>query len=314
MEHQHKKSWEYNGKKVIECETCGYIHLYPKPDKEELGSFYKNRYHSYFNYGAVNEQFLEEQKKNIASNFSYSVIYENVMKYVRTSGRNMLDLGCGTDLTSVYFKEQGWNTYVIEPNIDACGYIQKFGVRGYNCFLEDMDKCDLPKMAFINSQCVLEHVLEPEEFLRKVFNLLEDGGIFRVAVPNDFNDIHLTYMERYKKAPGWVSFPDHTNYFNHNTLEKLLNSVGFKTIHKMTTFPLEMLLISGVDYYSDTQAKAKVSGIVDSFNSSFLSTGRKSELRKFYETIAHGGYGRVIDAYVQKCARSQYSCNDLKSS
>ena len=107
-------------------------------------------------------------------------------------------------------------------------------------------------------------------------------------------------MECYKKEPRWISFPDHTNYFNHRNLEKLLAAAGFDIVHKMTNFPLEMLLVSGVDYYSDANAKAKVGGIINNFNNSFLSTGRKRELRKFYENIAQGGYGRVIDAYVQK--------------
>ncbi|MCL2699491.1 MAG: class I SAM-dependent methyltransferase [Defluviitaleaceae bacterium] len=296
--HTYTRSWEHNGKKVIECGTCGYIHLYSKPSKEELTDFYQNRYHSRFNYKAVDESFLEAQKKTAANHFYYSGIYENVLRYLETDNRNMLDLGCGTDLIAVSFKGHGWNAYAVEPNTDACEYINKYGVKGYNCFIEDM--CDLPKMAFINSYCVLEHVQEPMELLRTVSDLLDDGGIARIAVPNDFNDMHMAYMECCKKPPSWVSFPDHFNYFNHGSFERLLSKAGFEIIYKTTNFPLEMLLISGVDYYSDEQARAKVGGIVSGFNNSFLSTGRKRELTGFYETIAKGGYGRVIDVYAKK--------------
>jgi len=37
----------------------------------------------------------------------------------------MLDVGCGNDLLSLFFKEQGWETTIIEPSRDAALYLKK---------------------------------------------------------------------------------------------------------------------------------------------------------------------------------------------
>ena len=44
-EHLYIDYWRVGDKRVINCQTCGFNHIYPFPDWEELETFYREEYH-----------------------------------------------------------------------------------------------------------------------------------------------------------------------------------------------------------------------------------------------------------------------------
>src|SRR5437588_4841337 len=70
---------------------------------------------------------------------------------------------------------------------------------------------------------VLEHVLDPEALLARLPRVLAPGGVVAITVPNDFSAVQLE-----ARALGhidrdfWVAPAQHLNYFNAQSLPRLL--------------------------------------------------------------------------------------------
>ena len=88
---------------------------------------------------------------------------------------------------------------------------------------------------FVTALAVLEHVENPETFLKKIKMMLKTGGKIIITTPHKKAKSILEFLS-FKM--GFISkdeIADHKNYFDEKTLKILLDSVGLKTI-KLTTF------------------------------------------------------------------------------
>ena len=303
IEHQYDTFWEEQGLKVIDCQTCGFKHIYPIPTPAEIVEFYIKRYYrdiKPFPYEKVNEAFIEKRNRFIKDYRPYEEIYQKVIELKQTESVRMLDVGCGNTLLAKYFENQGWTGVIVEPNQDAGEYLKKFGLNVFNKTVEEVDSLDLGGFSFINLEFVLEHIREPYSVLQKLSKLLEPGGIIRVCVPNDFSQGQMAYQEHYREKLRWVCLPDHINYFNFESLGKLLQKTGFTEVYRITNFPLEFLLMAGINYYADATDKGKVHPFISNFENSLIRTGRGQYLKQLYENLAQLGFGRSIFMYAIK--------------
>lgn len=301
MEHMYNSFTEYNGYKIIDCESCGFKHVYPLPSKVDEGNFYKDKYFKDvkpFKYDEIDSELIEKKKKEVDSNIAYCEIFDHVENSKLTDIKSMLDIGCGNDLLSLFFKNRGWSIKCVEPSTEASNYLKSFGLDVDDSYIEDLDIWD--KVSFINVQFVLEHLMNPIELIKKAYNALEYGGILRISVPNDFSECQMAYKENYHVEPKWICLPDHINYFNFESLSKLLDRLGFKEIYRSASFPLEIFLLGGEDYYNESEYQKKIGPFINNFNNSFYNTGRADTLKVFYETLAKIGFGRSVFMYFIK--------------
>lgn len=304
-EHVYNRSWTKGETVVIDCKTCGYIHLHPIPSKEKLMDFYGREYHSnikQFDYSKVDDEYVNRKLTEVRSQAGYLHVYNLVNRYL-TSGTNpgkMLDIGCGNELLSVYFREKGWSSSVIEPNQDAVKYLRKFGVNVHENFAEDLSRLGLSGLSFVNIQYVLEHVSSPELILKQVHDAMEPGGLIRICVPNDFSAAQMAYQEFYNQDMHWVADPDHINYFSYSSLNKLLNKAGFDEVYRTTNFPVEFFLLGGMNYYTDDEAKKNVGPFIQQFHQAFVKTGRGHVLGQLYRALADLELGRSIVMIARK--------------
>lgn len=303
MEHKYEKYWEHNGCKVIECQSCGFRHVYPIPE-EGLRGYYDEKYYSEvkpFDYGAVSSASVRERAEAVHRDAGYKAIYDKVAELKLTSETGMLDIGCGNDLLALYFKYSGWQqASVIEPNVMAAGYLEQFGLSVINDYFENIPPDKLKGTSFINLQFVLEHLKDPVALLNKTYEMLVPGGIIRICVPNDFSEGQLAFKDYYNEAYRWIALPDHINYFDFESLSGLLSRTGFTELYRTTSFPLEFLLMGGMNYYLDKKYKDQVGPFVYNFESSFRKTGREQLLNRFYEELSKLGMGRSIYMYAMK--------------
>lgn len=300
--HQYQQCWEHNGFHIIECQTCGFKHIYPIPNPEVLERFYRDTY--YQQVKPVADQYRDADadvwRKRIMTNRSYQNIYELVSRFINTEEKIMMDIGCGYDGLTGFFAAQGWTCYAVEPSREVKKFLSLFGVTVISDSIENMSLRDLSKASFINIQFVLEHLPDPASVLRNAYDALLPGGILRIAVPNDFSIGQLAYREYFQEGLRWVVTPDHINYFNFDTLSNLLQRIGFTELYRTTNFPLEFLLLGGINYYADESAQKKVGPFVSNFEEALINTGRGEKLRLLYENLAKSGFGRSIFMYAQK--------------
>lgn len=302
-EHIYVKGWKIKNHEIIDCQTCGFRHLFPIPSSGELEDFYRKKYYREikpFPYDRVNEEYVARTLEGVSKNNDYQKIYQQVQLLINTNVRRMLDIGCGNNLLVKFFQNQGWDAFALEPNQDAVNYLRLFNLQVISYPVEDIDLTGLYKISFINLQFVLEHIREPYTVLKKLNKIMVPGGIIRVVVPNDFSEGQTAYLENYGEEPHWVNLPDHINYFTFESLHNLLAKVGFSEVYRTTNFPLEFLLLSGINYYASEEERKKVSPLVRNFEDSFRKTGREKLLERYYEALAQLGFGRAIYIYAIK--------------
>lgn len=302
-DHIFEDSWHYQGWQIIDCQTCGFKHIFPLPEPEDTNQFYQEKYYrdiKPFPYDRYTSEQIEKTKGRILSNSLFSEIFDRVLTLKKTPIQNMLDIGCGNNLLSLYFQLNNWKANIIEPNNDAAAFLRKFNLKVYCNPVEEIEKFELNNLSFINMQFVLEHIRQPREVLIKMNKILTPGGLIRICVPNDFSEGQIAYQQYYEEKSHWVCLPDHINYFSFESLERLLCSVGFKVIYRTTNFPLEFLLMGGINYYANIEEQSRVRPFVTNFENSLLKTGRGDLLKQLYENLAQLGFGRSIFMYAIK--------------
>jgi len=303
MKHKYDISWDCDIHKVIECKTCGFKHIYPIPSQKELDNFYKEKYFREVKpvaYENICDADILNVKMSISKDENLQSIYEKVIELKQSDSMGIVDIGCGNNLLSYLFKNKGWKEYIIEPSKDAGTYLKRFDLNVINKPIEEVDIASFEDISFINLQFVLEHITSPLQILEKAYDLLSPGGIIRICVPNDFSAGQMAYMDYFNEKPRWICLPDHINYFNFDSLNNILTKIGFNEVYRTTDFPLELLLMGGINYYGSGVEQQKVSPFIANFQGALINTGRKETLQAFYETLAKVSFGRNIYMYAIK--------------
>ena len=77
--------------------------------------------------------------------------------------------------------------------------------------------------------------------LKECYRVLRKDGIICVVVPNDFNPLQMLLKPKYGEY--WIEYPWHINYFNFDSLQALMEDVGFKIEKVITGFPMEVFAL-----------------------------------------------------------------------
>ena len=118
----------------------------------------------------------------------------------------------------------------IEPSLKAYEYAKKklnLDIKKLN--IEQISKLGNLKFDVIYSHGVLEHLRKPIEYINLLRTYLKKRGIIFSSVANDFNLFQYSYTHRKKIKPWWIIPPEHINYFNISSIQKLFHKNGFKT-------------------------------------------------------------------------------------
>lgn len=241
-----------NGYDIIDCAECGFIHIEPIPSGESMEAIYKDTY-----YEEEKPRFIERQTEDIEW---WNVIYDDRLDFMEktlaSDRRRILDIGCGPGFFLKRAAGRGWRGVGIEPSSKAAKHAEGLGLDVRNAILE---RAGIEKERFdaIHMSEVLEHIPDPAGMIERTFNLLNDGGIICVIVPNDYNPLQAALRDKPGCEPYWISPPHHINYFTFDSMEGLLKKKGFDIIERTAMFPMEFFLLSGDNYVgNDTLGRA----------------------------------------------------------
>ncbi len=291
--HKGKLVAEKGGFKVIDCEMCGFKHLDPMPSKEEIKEFYGGKYYQEKIPKLLDPE--KEEKELQWSNLWYRDRLLTLNKHIGNVPKRLLDVGCGNGFFLKFMNENGWESLGIEPSLKASEYACSLGLKVFNTTLEEFVRNKwFNYFDAINLKCVLEHVPNPIEILEICKSLLKDSGIICIEVPNDFNILQLQ-VHKLGKPQWWVAIPDHINYFDFHSLEKLLESLGFEIVLRATDFPMELFLLMGEVYIGNDEVGSKCHQKRMKFELSL-----PDELRRdIYISLAKLGIGRSCIVYAR---------------
>lgn len=147
-----------------------------------------------------------------------------VQRFIKTQGK-VLDIGTSTGTMLDLFKEIGWQTFGVEPS-ESSRVATKKGHNVSNVFFE---KSNFPKNSFdlIILNHTLEHLVGPIKILTRVYELLKDGGLVLVDVPNAGG---LGSRLLGKRWP-YLLPKEHISQFTKESLSNVFIQAGFKIIH-----------------------------------------------------------------------------------
>ena len=280
---------------LIDCKMCNFIHIVPLPSHEELLEFYQNEF-----YQTIKPEYL---KKDEDENQYWNISYDEKLSILQSNNppnKRILDVGCGGGFFLRRAKGEKWDVFGIEPSPNAANYAKNHDIPVITDFLENIDFTNQEKFGAIHMNAVLEHSNSPIQILKICYKILEKNGILIVETPNDFNPLQIIAHKYLKKDEWWIAPREHLNYFNFESLSKLLQKNGFEVILKQATFPLEMFLLMGFDYTDNPELGLKKHHERMRFEQNINSVEGNELKQKLYSKFAEIGIGRRIILYAKK--------------
>lgn len=206
--------------KILECKDCGLLYTTPRPNKDEIGKYYKSD--EYYSHQENKEGFIPkvyEKVKSINLKNKYTIATEKTRK------GKILDIGCGVGDFLHTMEQHGWEGTGVEPSEEAKA-IAKKRIKAQLLSSEEQENLTEGSFDVITMWHVLEHVDAQRWQIQQLYRLCKPGGRIIIALPN-----YKSYDGQYYKA-AWAAYdvPRHLNHFNEETIIKIFEESHLKHI------------------------------------------------------------------------------------
>lgn len=278
-----------NGYDIIDCEACGFRHIWPIPGAEEINRIYSEEYYA----DEKPDYFKHYEEDRDWWNLVYDDRFDLFEQHLPAHRRRLLDIGSGPGLFLQRGQARGWSPLGIEPSRQAAAYSRNNGLEIRNEFLTSATT-GLGRFDVVHLSAVLEHIPDPLAMLRIAHGLLEPGGMICVVVPNDYNPIQTAAREACGLSPWWLAPPHHINYFTPETLHSCLERAGFEVTDTSTTFPIDFFLLMGDNYTANPSLGRACHGKRKAFEFALNRSGQTGLRQELYKNLIKLGIGREI--------------------
>lgn len=213
---------------VVKCTSCTVYFVNPKIEFtfKEWKTLYENDY-----FGNQTDWLIKKREKELNERFS------RLKQKSKINIETFLDVGCGEGKTLAKAQALGWEAWgvdVVDNRSKEARHENirfKAGTFVNANFPDDYFDC-------IYCDSVLEHVLNPVEYLIEIHRILKKGGVVYIGVPNEesfFNDIKklmFNLFRRKQRAAQLKPFdsPYHIVGFTKKSLTFVVNENKFKIL------------------------------------------------------------------------------------
>ncbi|MBE0571174.1 MAG: class I SAM-dependent methyltransferase [Ignavibacteriaceae bacterium] len=218
--------------KIVQCNNCELYYVSPKIDfnSSQWNQLYNSEYFS-----NQSNWLLEKRKKELAKRFDTArSLIENQNQKLK-----YLDVGAGEGKGLLEAHGRGWEATGIDI-VD--NRLQDAKLSEIKFIKSNLLECDLPEnhFDFIYVDSVIEHVLNPFEYLSKIKKLLRKGGVIYIGVPNEdclFNSVRklvfvLTGKKNESEKLKPFDSPYHVIGFNDSSLKYFLDKIELRVLKK----------------------------------------------------------------------------------
>lgn len=241
---------------------CGLIWLDPSPDPTEVHKAYKNYYthttasapavkrfprlrslyralrdahlsHAH-GYTSLSTPILSRLLSLLAfftpfgrDSFGVEVMF---LPAPKKSGTRLLEIGCGDGRSLRLMRSLGWEVEAVEFDAQCVEELARHEIKTH---LGDIRSVNLASDTYdaIFMGHVLEHVYDPQAFLRECLRVLKPGGQIVMLTPNSLSWGHRWF------GCDWRGLepPRHIQVFHHRNLRRLVVDTGFQEVAARTT-------------------------------------------------------------------------------
>lgn len=205
---------------VYRCSNCElYVTGDPEIIKEKIHKLYEKDYWNKRNSEfSISSDYLDQdsqgKRRNWLSQYAYCRPYLKDKK-------ELLEIGSGGGQAIYWFEQEGFRVSGIEPdprNVELINKKLKTGKcqSGYAEEIEIIGSYDVVWMSH-----VLEHMVKPDLFLKKIKSNLKNDGVFFIEVPNCENKDILD---------NTLASQPHTYHFTRQSLINVIEKSGYKII------------------------------------------------------------------------------------
>lgn len=205
---------------VVRCDNCDFSFIINQPNhivSDSTGDFSNTTTDSYCEH-LLNTDDKKKAKYNLLAENKYRLYSDKLKK----KNFSILEIGCGSAHQYDKFEALGANYLGIDINQAMVEDAQNnnFNVKCVDFFDFDVEN----KFDVILFSQVLEHITQPNLFIKKVFDSLNDNGILHVDVPNDNSLSGLMSLMRNNNKNRYkgIIYPEHCFSYNKQSLEYLL--------------------------------------------------------------------------------------------
>jgi 2-polyprenyl-3-methyl-5-hydroxy-6-metoxy-1,4-benzoquinol methylase len=222
----------------------GHLEYEPRPTPQALAAYYRDKYfgatdgRTPYAHGYTAEE-LEHKRLQPA---------ETEFIWARPPGK-MLEVGVGEGFSMDYFASRGWEVSGLDFTDDGIReFFPHLAPRmqlgdAFELLDQAISRGEQYDLVICNN--VLEHVIDPIGLLTRLRSLMTPTGLVRIAVPNDDSWLQAEIVRRGHAGPQfWVAAPDHLNYFNTDTLPKVMAATGWTVTDHLAEFPVDLFLLN----------------------------------------------------------------------
>jgi SAM-dependent methyltransferase len=284
------------GHSVIDCVSCGFAHLWPKPTAQELAEYYAQ---SFYETHSPKDWAEKEAKEQPYWEIEYADRLASFSDFLGKPSGKLLDGGCGGGWLLSYAAARNWQVVGVEPSHS----MWERAIQRGSVLLGTFPGVDVSSHApfdAIHLKLVMEHVSDPLEVFEAAREALRPGGVIAVQVPNDFNPLQVAAKKLLDKDAWWVVHPVHVNYFNFDSLERTLRRCGFEPRMREGTFPMESFLMQGIDYIGRDDVGRQCHGQRMALEMNLEKAGLSKLRREFSRWLGAQGIGREAVVFAVK--------------
>lgn len=195
------------------CLDCGFVFSNPAVDEKEIRNFYQQ----------LEDSEYQEESEGRSKNFRKILLR---LERMPRAGNRLLDIGAASGIFLKMAREQGYEIRGIEPSRYLVEEARnRYGISLHAGTIEDFRPHE--KFHLVTLLDILEHLAEPDRFLKQVASLMEKNGILVIVTP----DIGSLAANIFRKR-WWHFRIAHLNFFNQKSLRVLLAGNGFEVLKR----------------------------------------------------------------------------------
>lgn len=233
-----KQSFNKFGFNHKKCSNCLTLWCSPRPTEQLLAHYYSHSEATKYWTQLLVKTDSERKAIQYAPRVNHILGVLRKFSKQRPAQAVAVDVGAGSGAFALCLKQANYFSDVVAVDFDedCCNACKSYGI---NTKQGSINIIDDNSVSLISMNDMIEHLFDPESFLRQCRKKLVDGGAVSIACPNG-EGFDFQIM---KEMTVNITPPEHLNYFNPHSICLLLKKTGFKVISVETPGILDVQIV-----------------------------------------------------------------------